>query len=698
MALREQPSHELISRLRACGIASALATQLVAQFQKWRRDSKDEWTCKHIKDLKVDLIHHMAGQPPVSSWIERRKDGVTPSGPFGALWALSRNPRKRFTALNAMNIYTSLVYDPSSEDVKITPTQAKKFVEAVHRPRPSEAAEKLFGSLLEVCPLEFEGEPPAFRAEPLLDIPIKPYKRSPVPSRGLVPKQQVFPRCLTMLSLAPSFYAKHHILLDSALGSVRDLIPVDNSPGAKAIREGDSIPVILNKMTLNLRLDGFSEAPTDAIVGKVSFIQDSGYKLRHVFVTNELVQIASLPLQSFLMKQLKVQIHDATHNQDAGVEYVQDHLRRGFTAHCFDLTNCSDNLPRSFQIQLFRKLGLDESWVQWFSDICSSLWEIDDRLPPVLPDGKNKKGLDNPLLPSSARYHNPKRVLRMRMRVGQQLGFGPSFPAFALLHHAIVQALFAKLGKPRRYIILGDDIVIFDDEVAKLYLYTMSVFGIPVSMAKSIESNRLAEFAGRVILPDQVICSYKWRGRCSDSNFLDIARNLGPRSLRLLRPRQRFIAEVMGWIPEPFGLGWNPNGLSFSERLKATEELWTLLEMETDVRVRHYQRRTSRLNHMIYDWPEWTRNLSTSLAGDQPDLTVLIRSFPFSPQLIRAVFGGSWEVFLPNLDLLARSPDIGGLNGYEINSLLSRYSWIEKLSKLSQLIIYERKLRLSAKN
>jgi len=716
MALVSQDNHDLIRRLHALGINNALAKQLVLEFQKWRVKSGDEWTVKRLKALKVDLIRYMGGLRPISdTWIEKKLGGWIPTGPFGALWKLSK--AKPFTALNALNMYTALIYKPSSkDDYAVTEIQATGFVEAVQRPPVSAEAKFAYTQLLEYVPMEFHAPVPEFVASPLLEIPIKPYKRSPIPGRGLVPKEEVFPRALIMLSKAPAFYYKHKELLDSALGVAKSLIPMMGYDAkTKEMSPDDPIPVTINKMMQNIIMhDGIHDDPSDIVSGNVSFIQDSGYKLRHIFVTNELLQVASLPLQKFLMDELREIPQDATYDQESGVRRVQSHLKSGKTCYCFDLQKCSDNLPRAFQIQLFRKLGMDERWVQWFSDITSSRWEIRDRVP-ALPKGSKRPGYS--IRPDT--YHGKRDYSAyMRMTVGQQLGFGPSFPAFSLLHHSIVRGLIRLLqrqgdtlslgysvredGDPpfepptlADYVCLGDDIEMANLWLARAYRGFMVLSGVPISESKTIISSKIAEFAGRVILPDKVISTYKWKGRCSDDSFLDIAKALGPRSLDLFRPRQRFIAEVMGWIPEPFGLGWNPDGWSFSKRVKFTEELWLKLIDERDIRVRHYQRRTVRMNKMLYDHPEFTRGLFLELPPDLEGYSVLVKNLFLSTALARRLCGEDWTLFIPNVDYLTRLHDIGGLNGVEISALLSRYSWIEKLSHLTMLTILERKLDLT---
>jgi len=712
-------NHDLTRRLHALGLNKTLSKQLVQQFNEWRADSKDEWTVKRLKALKVDLIRFMGGLPPMpDTWISKRSDNITPQGPFGALWKISLT--KPFTALNALNIYTCLVYKKSSkDDYAVTGAQVEGFVEAVQRPPVSAEAKSAYSTLLEYIPMEFHSPVPEFRAQPLLDVPMRPFKRSPIPGRGLVPKEEVFPRAFIALSKAPVFYYKHKELLDSALGVAKALIPMMGlGDKVTEMTEDDPIPVMINKMTMNIaNHDMIQGDPSDIVAGNVSFIQDSGYKLRHIFVTNELLQVASLPLQRFLMDELRHLPQDATYDQDAGVRRVQSHLQSGKTAYCFDLQKCSDNLPRIFQIQLFRHLGMDERWVQWFQDITGARWELRDRLPPVPLKSKGPKAgfVIRPDMHHGRRDYSAF----MRVTVGQQLGFGPSFPSFALLHHSIVRGLIRllqvegdtlKLGFSVRqdddppfdpptladYVLLGDDFAAFNLWLGRAYQLFMRTSGVPISQSKTIISSSIAEFAGRIITPNKIIATYKWKGRCSDTSFLDIAKALGPRSLDLFRPRQRFIASLVGWMPEPFGFGWNPDGWSLDKRWSFWEPLWSKLIDERDIRVRSYQRRTVRIHRMLYDHPEFTKGLSLRYAPDQEAYAVLVKNLDLRDKLLRELVKEDWTLMLPNVDYLARESDVRPIfNGVEVQQLLSRYSWIEKMSNLSTLTILERKLGLS---
>jgi hypothetical protein len=671
------------------GLPKAIATQIVVQFQGWRRDSGDEWTCMHFKALKVNLIRHMAGLPPIrSKWISWRRDGVTPVGPVGALWKIVKT--KPLTALNCIMIYSSLIYKPSAEKKQvITPAQLKELEEALYRPEVSSAAIDAYRVLLDDMPMEFHSPIPAFEAPCILDIPIKPYKASPVPLHGMRRKEQVLPAALSVLSHAPAFYAKHKRLLDTALGRLKSLVPPALEAEVGQDEEHyESVPNLYYRIAQG---EGWNTEATDLISGTIRFIQDSGFKLRHIFVTNELLQVASLPLQEFLMSELRHIPQDATFDQEAGLASLQSVLRDGATVHCFDLSKCSDNLPRIFQLMLFEKLGLSEEWLSWLSDITSSKWEVIDPIPDRYNDGTPSDMLD---LEDDEGTH--KGHYFVRHSVGQQLGFGPSFPAFALGHHSIIRGLARLHRRPMIYGLLGDDIWILDSILADKYQEFMALAGVPISPTKTIISDRIGEFAGKVVTPEKVYSTYKWRGRCSDNNFLDIAAQLGPRSLELFRPRQRFIAEVMGMIPSPFGFGWNEEGEPYSVRLRRTEELWLLLSEEKDIRVRHFTSRSERINRIIYGDPSWSRGYTLDRSPDLGETATLVLRYPrlYCEPLLRSLLLQYPHLAYPNIDYLARLLDIGSLHGKDIADLLSKHSWIEKYNKLSQLTIMERKLRL----
>lgn len=72
---------------------------------------------------------------------------------------------------------------------------------------------------------------------------------------------------------------------------------------------------------------------------------------------------------------------------------------------------------------------------------------------------------------------------------------------FSLTHHLIVYIAAKEAGFSSfdNYLLLGDDIVIADDKVAKVYLQILDTLGVEVSFAKTHRSKDFFEFAKRFV-------------------------------------------------------------------------------------------------------------------------------------------------------------------------------------------------------
>lgn len=71
----------------------------------------------------------------------------------------------------------------------------------------------------------------------------------------------------------------------------------------------------------------------------------------------------------------------------------------------------------------------------------------------------------------------------------------------AITHHVIVHLAATRAEKPPwgKYVLLGDDIVIADKDIAREYRAVMSELDVPISDAKTHVSNDTCEFAKRWI-------------------------------------------------------------------------------------------------------------------------------------------------------------------------------------------------------
>lgn len=137
--------------------------------------------------------------------------------------------------------------------------------------------------------------------------------------------------------------------------------------------------------------------------------------------------------------------------------------------YSFDLSNATDRMPLLLQkAVLARMIGATkaEAWARILVG-----YEYDTNVQP-----------------SSVRY-----------AAGQPMGAYSSWPIMALTHHFIVQlaALRARVDDYRGYALLGDDLVLTDERVAREYQELLRILDMPYSAAKTHVSIDTYEFAKR---------------------------------------------------------------------------------------------------------------------------------------------------------------------------------------------------------
>jgi hypothetical protein len=279
----------------------------------------------------------------------------------------------------------------------------------------------------------------------------------------------------------------------------------------------------------------------DFVVGRIGLIQEPGYKLRAVANPGRVFQKVLEPLGNTLYRMLKVLPWDCTFDQGKALPALQERLAQGGVVHSIDLSGATDYFPLSVQLHLLRKI-FPAKWVDLFSEISQGTWEM--------------PGFD-----------------QVSWKRGQPLGLYPSFGAFALTHGCLLLGLLNK-EFDSEFFVLGDDVVILDEELAHRYHALMSMLGCPISESKTIQSRTLCEFGGKIITSKEVIPQFKWR-LVSDESFIDICRNLGRRSVKLLRTRQRKVIDQISDLPTCLGgFGWNPQGESLEIRLNRHPWIW----------------------------------------------------------------------------------------------------------------------------
>lgn len=486
----------------ALPIPSELLKPFLALVQKWTRDSGPEWMVARLKGVYVDFIRHTAGEPMVAVWIKRNPQDKLPSGVIGGLFRYATKGNRQM-----FSVVTLLRVYTQERATEPLPSQLEKFLTGVNAPDqaiPTGIEEGVVAMVKSLGRRLSLGS-----ARPYWTFMPSESKRVPCLDGRTRSESEHWMNQWHDLHL--SYYGQTGMrtwktIFNDVLGSYEP----------SYISTGPHYP----------RID---------TVGAIGLIQEPGLKLRAVANPNRVYQVALEPLGDALFSLLKELPWDCTHEQAKAIPHVQRHLSAGKVVHCVDLTSATDFFPLSLQMSVLRAL--------------------------VIPGNRDYVGLFEFL--SRAPWRLGRDVIRWSK--GQPLGLYPSFASFALTHGLLLLSLNGG-HHDDKFFVLGDDVVILDDQLHAEYMRALGELGCPTAKAKSLDSPWLAEFAGKLITRKAVFPQPKWRDM-SDDNFLDVIRLLGAQALRLCRAKQRRVAKLLWELPEFLGgLGFNPHGLPLEQR------------------------------------------------------------------------------------------------------------------------------------
>lgn len=215
-------------------------------------------------------------------------------------------------------------------------------------------------------------------------------------------------------------------------------------------------------------------------LAKLVPLREPAGKVRNIVCFDWWSQSLLLPMHNFLMKMLRNLPGDATFDQDGAVKKFSE---KGYSfLASYDLKTATEMIPQ----QLYRAV-------------------MGVILGPEMADAWLRLLVDRDVYPTDE-YHCSANASTFRYKRGQPMGALSSWPAMALVHHAVVQFSAYLCGWRvwfKDYLVLGDDIIIANEAVADTYLKVCSDFGIEVGLAKSFVSRKgFGSFAGRFFLND----------------------------------------------------------------------------------------------------------------------------------------------------------------------------------------------------
>jgi len=275
-------------------------------------------------------------------------------------------------------------------------------------------------------------------------------------------------------------------------------------------------------------LAGFMEREASALSGsgEIQILPQRGYKYRVVAKPSFWLQLGFKPLE--LMIAELTNRHESSCVRDAtnGAYHMYNAICTGKKLWCFDLKSATDRIPLSLQLSLLKGLGLGD-WIPRLREVTRG-WKFEGRT--------------------------------IKYQVGQPMGLICSFQLLQAVHIAIVEACVTKLRGLRgleecRFHILGDDIVLYDGDIAQEYHDTVLSAGVEISESKSVASSKIAEFAGHIALnvgretDDALFIPYKWCKGASKESLYHLFHAWGKKAPSLRLPpsysdiRSRYVEE-----------------------------------------------------------------------------------------------------------------------------------------------------------
>jgi hypothetical protein len=206
--------------------------------------------------------------------------------------------------------------------------------------------------------------------------------------------------------------------------------------------------------------------PREIIDSRISIVKSPECKSRIIAILDYWSQTVLKPLHDWAFAQLRKFDSDRTFNQNA----IDPRLDGGFFAS-FDLKSATDRFPVSLQERILAIYINDERASAWRSIMTDRDFQKHDQSGTV------------------------------RYAVGQPMGAFSSWAIFSLTHHILVQYSAYKAGKTgqfREYLLLGDDIMIYDEEVASNYESILQDLQVEIQREKSLVSKDTFEFAKRI--------------------------------------------------------------------------------------------------------------------------------------------------------------------------------------------------------
>jgi predicted nucleic acid-binding protein len=320
-------------------------------------------------------------------------------------------------------------------------------------------------------------------------------------------------------------------------------------------------------------------------LGRVSAIPEPAGKVRIVASVDFVSQFLLQPIHEWMEGTLRrLRSTDCTFDQEGGLKrFVSRNCK---STHSLDLSAATDRLPRKLYQVVFSNSPMGEEVTQaWLNFLSGRKFFVGPSVREAflaVSASQKQKG-ERKLSGTVSRrarlkflesYPDGRPPRFVQYSTGQPMGMLSSWPSMALVHHAVVGYAAYKVN-PRspffNYTILGDDIVIGDENVANTYLAVMESLGVKISLGKSYRSpdGGLVNFASRTFLHHDDISPVSLR------EILSIDSLTGAIAFAMRALSRNFVPspDVKG-VSKPLGVNASHWTVSTLLKLSTTPFLW----------------------------------------------------------------------------------------------------------------------------
>lgn len=505
-------------RLKTIPLPTLIKSEFLNTFKKWERASGADWTVARIKAFRDCLLNSYSDKrlSHKPEWFKTTKRGNL-AGIWGKIFRIAMQSSKDLKAVTfLLNVYTTLTHRPYQTDIR-------SIGRSIMTP-PCNTGRTLSRIY------------PALARLRLLHKVKCPY---PVPLLQVMPKYGHSVRLPWEIEslFKGSYPLCHRDILERALGA-HPKIEFDPKYDPMMDSAIDGYYGAMPHMTYIAHPD------MTWFTGYVHITNEPGLKDRYFASPNQVIQRALDPLKVALGRVVKTLPWDCTFNQRKADSTILAALAESKEIHSVDLSKATDNFPWTFQKRVIEGLlgrygemgkSTYQSMQLYFDTVEKGSWLIESGSRSFAFPGWTK---------------------------GQPLGLAPSFFTFTL-SHGLLLFILNGMRWDKKFFVLGDDVIIFDNQLHNKYRKVLSQWEVPISDTKSFSSNHFAQFAGVSYTSDRAWWTPKWIQPTAD-NILDISAWWYPGLTKGLKDH-RLIQWVLS-LPEPYGIGRNPNGVSLDER------------------------------------------------------------------------------------------------------------------------------------